>query len=224
MATNQVFPFLNLPAELRNQFYADLLFQETPIQVVKLGVRTPPLDVFAVCKQVAKEARAVFWGENTFQISVIDFNFDGIADWLHGIGKASASLIRKLLIQYKHSVFMENAVSTRLIDETDIEYGSIESEIQGHTVTFFQRDRDLVDRMRHVFKELGLPRKSLFVVPPGTTVEHTLFVSSDTDIVLTAMHLVFNQKMVQLSQATDVDEDGAESVVELEGWKVQMIC
>lgn len=57
--------FLNLPGEIRNQIYRELLVINTPPQYPQPKTTICPL-ILAVCKQIHQEASAILYGENVF--------------------------------------------------------------------------------------------------------------------------------------------------------------
>jgi hypothetical protein len=226
MATDQTVPLLNLPAELRVQIYHHILVQDPAVFIPKRmsSIRSTP--IFNVCKQIRQEAEPEFWNENTFYAIAPDGSLNHILDWLNEIGKTNASRIRKLSIDYKHSRYMQIELAIRLDDRAGLlDFGGWVGEFRGHTITFHRWERDLVSRMRYML-ELGLHRTSLLAVSPGTSLWPcpSLTLGPDTECVSTAMHLAFNQKIAQFKHATNVNQEEADAVVELDGWKVRMIC
>lgn len=63
---------LDLPPELRNLIYRSVLVQNRDIDVRSQGFDVPPL--LSTCKKIRKEARSIFYYENTFAVEVYDFD------------------------------------------------------------------------------------------------------------------------------------------------------
>ncbi|KAL8636750.1 MAG: hypothetical protein Q9228_005891 [Teloschistes exilis] len=73
------FPFLNLPAEIKNMIYRYCLVSKLPIDphafshtingVVVLGVKASDLALLHVCKSIATDAKKIFFSKNTWLLN-----------------------------------------------------------------------------------------------------------------------------------------------------------
>lgn len=66
------FPFLKLPAELRNSIYRYAVVRISPIDIDATGLQEPAL--LWVSKQIRQEAAPIFWSENKLRITTVDYN------------------------------------------------------------------------------------------------------------------------------------------------------
>lgn len=74
---------LQLPAELRNAIYRYILVQPDPIDIpnnfANHGYQEPAL--LTTCKEIRKEAIAIFHMENVFDVEVSDFEIVNVLKW-----------------------------------------------------------------------------------------------------------------------------------------------
>ncbi|KAF2773404.1 hypothetical protein EJ03DRAFT_323901 [Teratosphaeria nubilosa] len=68
--TDQPFPLLELPAEMRNDIYRLVLVKNEPVQVRAQDSSTPAL--LRTCRQIREEATSIFREENTFTLVIVD--------------------------------------------------------------------------------------------------------------------------------------------------------
>ena len=84
--TVQPFRFFDLPAEIRYMILGYTLVFECPLQPSSAfsGGSRPLIDVrlLATCHQMYKEALQIFYGRNTFQLSLYSVGYDGLPTWV----------------------------------------------------------------------------------------------------------------------------------------------
>ncbi|TKA69474.1 hypothetical protein B0A49_05212 [Cryomyces minteri] len=91
------FPFLELPAELRNNIYSLALVQPSRINVYDgSSSKQPPLT--RVCKQIRGECLPLFYGANEFYAEVFAPRFK-LPFWFRVIGNANCLLLRSLRVE-----------------------------------------------------------------------------------------------------------------------------
>lgn len=108
-------PFLNLPTEIREQIYHEVLVRSIPIDLWPLNYKQGPPDcpalrlqedilfvrrematgLLTTCKQIFHEASSIFWSKNTFRFSG-DIEWFGARRFLGQIGPRALSQIQSL--------------------------------------------------------------------------------------------------------------------------------
>lgn len=61
------------PAEIRNQIYENVLVESEPIEISSSNTPAEP-GLLAVNQQVRKEARKLYYAQNTFNIVLVDYD------------------------------------------------------------------------------------------------------------------------------------------------------
>ena len=72
-------PLLRLPAELRNDIYRLVVVSPNAIRVGVTGFNEPP--ILTVSKQIRREASAILFAENSFVVTIHDYNVTGSEKW-----------------------------------------------------------------------------------------------------------------------------------------------
>ncbi|KXS99159.1 hypothetical protein AC578_9821 [Pseudocercospora eumusae] len=108
MANNQRAPFLNLPAELRNDIYRLTLTSEEPIHLMDGKLLDGPGEpaLLAVCKQTRHEATRIWYEENAFEYEETSttfgcFEWTLLADWLGKLGRHRCENLQRLVLSYQ---------------------------------------------------------------------------------------------------------------------------
>jgi hypothetical protein len=130
-------PFLNLPAEIREQIYYAALVRPTPIDLWPLKYmqgasnsrvfrlqedlqfvrREMGTGLLATCKQVFHEAGKIFWSKNTFRFSG-DIEWFGARRFLGQIGPRALSQLQSL--ELFAPLFDAHCLETSLFDGGDV--------------------------------------------------------------------------------------------------------
>ncbi|KXT08509.1 hypothetical protein AC579_9220 [Pseudocercospora musae] len=108
IANNQRAPFLNLPAELRNDIYRLTLIGEGPINLMDGNLFNGPGEpaLLAVCKQTREEAIRIWYEENAFEYEETSmafgrFDWTLLADWLRRIGRERCEKLQRFVLSYQ---------------------------------------------------------------------------------------------------------------------------
>jgi hypothetical protein len=90
-------PLLNLPAEIRNQIYSEVLVSNNTVHC-DVSILPSLIQFLHVCRQIRGEAESIFWGENTFYAILENTVPNRIEEWVTTIGHRRASMITKFWI------------------------------------------------------------------------------------------------------------------------------
>lgn len=97
-------PLLELPAELRNKIYFDVLVSEKPLGIAKqthiYDVRHKAPALLQTCRQIREEARTIFYSNNTFlALGVYSWIIDFFA-WFKALEPKDALSIKHYRLDY----------------------------------------------------------------------------------------------------------------------------
>ena len=107
-ATPKASPFLQLPAELRNQVYTDVLALEEPVRLIRLRGTYfgKPSDaapaLLQVCRETRDEARSIYYANKTFHFARHYGWTDDMAMWLKALDAEDVSVIRHIVSPMDH--------------------------------------------------------------------------------------------------------------------------
>ncbi|TPX12844.1 uncharacterized protein E0L32_006724 [Thyridium curvatum] len=92
--------FRNLPPELRDQIYKEVLIHKEPIIVEKGDTQRQPVTVglLRANKTIHAEASPILYGQNWFDLT--DMEADPIIRFFRQIGRRNAAYLRKMLIDF----------------------------------------------------------------------------------------------------------------------------
>lgn len=87
--------FFDLPAELRNQIYFEVLAEgEIEVDCARVHKKT---SILRVCSQIRNEALQIFWTQNTFTINNTQDQVIQLEQFLHGAGTTHLHLLKGFL-------------------------------------------------------------------------------------------------------------------------------
>lgn len=95
------FPFLRLPAEIRNTFYRQILLQRDPVLIRK----RPAL--LSTSKRIRDEAVPIYYGENILHLGFYTRGIQGLQDVhrsVHGIPQTIKAHVRRIKFGIHHEV------------------------------------------------------------------------------------------------------------------------
>jgi hypothetical protein len=113
---SQASPLLNLPPELRNIIYREVLVSDEPIEAnlscrgttTRLGVRQGLLQI---CRQIHEEAHDIFWSENRFHFTSPNYTVREVDNLLRRVDCRKAAPVTNLTIElqcyYGYQVTLE---------------------------------------------------------------------------------------------------------------------
>ena len=104
---SQPSPFLDLPPELRNAIYREVLISDESIEAnltfrganPGLGMR---LGLLQICRQIRDEAHDIFWSENKFRFTVPNYTGRSVDNLLRIMDCRKAGLVSNLTIELQH--------------------------------------------------------------------------------------------------------------------------
>ena len=90
---------LRLAAELRNRIYRYTLISDLPIDM-STTTATSAAALLATCHQIRREARSMYYTENTFIAKAYGMRSDCIKRWLDNVGPTHCAMMPKLEIHH----------------------------------------------------------------------------------------------------------------------------
>lgn len=99
----KIFPFLSLPAELRNAVYKETLISNKRIEIDETHAQIVEPGLLAVCSQIRNEAKGLFYACNTFKFAGPALFTAAIQE----VDKASTHLLTSLLVEFPAALRFE---------------------------------------------------------------------------------------------------------------------
>lgn len=191
-SATQSSPLLDLPPEMRNLIYREVLIQDGPIEISSseedIKAITSMIQLLHVCGQVRKEAHDIFWSENTFRITARDLEFCRAIDWLKSVGYDRVALITKVELKVQP---IESSDPTSMLHNLT-QYNSISLDYK--KTSYFIR----------ALVVLFVSVPSIKIKEPPTLESS----ASDARRLFAQCHAEFNQKVKSITQESTLDLHG----------------
>lgn len=101
---------LELPAELRNRTYRYAMTSDEAVEVEGEAIISST-KLLQVCHQIREEATSIFYAENAFTVTCVDFNIAPILCWFFAIRQKNVSTISKIHIKAAFSQKSSSALA-----------------------------------------------------------------------------------------------------------------